>query len=150
MNIIGFTDVIGSHYFVQVLLFLALPSCARDYYSSIIVCVHCQDLLPERGPKENKYDDQTNSIKPNLLNPIQASKIPVPLKMLVLIPAQCCLQQLFFFYCVVLTTHSLFSLSVFFIHSFFLFLHISFLLRLSCCFLCNWLGIIIKWVLSLA
>lgn len=57
----------GSHYFVQVLL-----------------------LCPKERPKENKWDDQTNSIKPNLLNPIQTSKIPVPLKMLhplVLIPA---------------------------------------------------------------
>jgi len=107
----------------------------RDYRSRVLLCVHlkkrkkiCSHHTPpgyqRGGPPENKYDDQTNSIKPNLLNPIQALNIPLPLKMLhplVLIPAQCCLQQLFF-YCVVLTTTVSLSLSlvVFFICSFFL------------------------------
>lgn len=99
-----------------------------DYYSCIILCVHFWRFAPscahtselERGLKENKYDDQTNSIKPNLLNPIQASKIPVHLKMLhplVLIPAQCCLQQLFFYCCFRP------SLSVFLFFSFLLSFH---------------------------
>lgn len=104
----------GSLYFVQVLLLCTRPPSLHwllptwDCYSCLIVCVHFLRFAPcvltsvswRRGPKENKYDDQTNSIKPNLLNPIQASKIPVPPKMLhplVLIPAQCCLQQMFFF-----------------------------------------------------
>lgn len=131
----------GSLYFVQVLLLCTRPPSLHwllptwDCYSCLIVCVHFLRFAPcvltsvswRRGPKENKYDDQTNSIKPNLLNPIQASKIPVPPKMLhplVLIPAQCCLQQMFFFYSVVFDLHSqshslfLFSFHYLFLYTF--------------------------------
>lgn len=153
----------GSHYFVQVLLLCPAPhlvlvsakqrllfmynlvcSCFFLFLFFLKICSHCTHIsVPEQGPKGSKYDDQTNSIKPNLLNPIQASKIPVPLKMphpLVLIPVQCCLQQLFFLLVLFWPPAISLSLSFFLFHFVLVFFLLDFnwpYVDLCFCFLWN-------------